>query len=106
MRAKIRIAPLNTHPNQVIYACNVADGDLAEGNDMVKAVRDFAEKEGARVVVVSAQVESELVALDEDDKREFLESLGAYTCCQECPFCAGGVVDRSARLSSYRFCCC
>lgn len=61
---------------QVIYACNVADSDLAEGNAMVDGVRKFAEAEGARVVVVSAQVESELVDLDGDDKREFLESLG------------------------------
>lgn len=61
---------------QVIYACNVADSDLAEGNEMVDGVRKFAEEEGARVVVVSAQVESELVDLDGDDKREFLESLG------------------------------
>ncbi|CAM9380847.1 unnamed protein product, partial [Scytosiphon promiscuus] len=61
---------------KVIYACNVADTDLAEGNAMVDEVRKFAEGEGARVVVVSAQVESELVDLDGDDKREFLESLG------------------------------
>lgn len=65
------------HPLKVIYACNVADGDLAEGNDKVQAVREFADKEGASVVVVSAQVESELVDLDGDDKREFLESLGS-----------------------------
>lgn len=43
---------------------------------MVDGVRKFAEEEGARVVVVSAQVESELVELEGDDKREFLESLG------------------------------
>eukprot|EP00903_Cladosiphon_okamuranus_P010779 g10185.t1 len=61
---------------KVIYACNVADSDLAEGNEFVDGVRKFAEAEGARVVVVSAQVESELVDLDGDDKREFLESLG------------------------------
>ena len=30
------------------------------------------------MVIVSAQVESELVDLEEDDKREFLESLGAF----------------------------
>lgn len=30
------------------------------------------------MVIVSAQVESELVDLDGDDKREFLESLGAF----------------------------
>lgn len=61
---------------KVIYACNVADTDLADGNEMVDGVRKFAEGEGSRVVVVSAQVESELVDLEGDDKREFLESLG------------------------------
>ena len=44
----------------VIYAANVEDGDLAGGNDMVKAVEKHAATEGASVVVVSAQVESEL----------------------------------------------
>lgn len=61
---------------KVIYACNVADTDLADGNAMVDGVRKFAEEEGSGVVVVSAQVESELVDLDDDDKREFLDSLG------------------------------
>ncbi|CAM9559266.1 unnamed protein product [Ectocarpus sp. 13 AM-2016] len=61
---------------KVIYACNVADSDLANGNAMVDGVRKFAEEEGARVVIVSAQVESELVDLDGEDKQEFLESLG------------------------------
>ncbi|CAN0472642.1 unnamed protein product [Ascophyllum nodosum] len=64
---------------KVIYACNVADSDLAEGNEKVDAVQKFAEAEGARVVIVSAQVESELVDLEEDDKREFLESLAGVT---------------------------
>ncbi|CAN0053954.1 unnamed protein product [Ascophyllum nodosum] len=64
---------------KVIYACNVADSDLAEGNEKVDAVQKFAEAEGARVVIVSAQVESELVDLEEDDKREFLESLSGVT---------------------------
>jgi len=61
-----------------VYVCNVGDTDLAEGNDKVNEVREFATAEGARVVVVSAQVESELVELDREDKREFLESLGAF----------------------------
>ncbi|CAN0495416.1 unnamed protein product, partial [Laminaria digitata] len=60
----------------VIYACNVADTDLADGNAFVDDVRKFAEAEGARVVIVSAQMESELVELDGEDKKEFLESLG------------------------------
>ena len=40
----------------VIYAANVADGDLAEGNEMVERVRELATAEGASTVVVSAQV--------------------------------------------------
>jgi ribosome-binding ATPase len=59
-----------------IYAANVEDGDLAEGNAWVESVREFAENQGAKTVVVSAQVESELVALSKEDRAEFLEALG------------------------------
>lgn len=41
---------------QVIYAANVADGDLSNGNAMSKAVFDFAEKDKCTAVRVSAQV--------------------------------------------------
>lgn len=60
----------------IIYATNVSDGDLATGNDYVEQVRKLATEEGAQVVVISAQVESELVELSETDRLEFLESLG------------------------------
>lgn len=60
----------------VIYAANVADGDLAGGNAFVERVREFAKDDKACVVVVSAQVESELVSLDAEDRREFLGELG------------------------------
>lgn len=60
----------------VIYAANVADGDLAEGNEMVDRVKDLASKEGASVVVVSAQVEAELVELEAEERANFLEELG------------------------------
>jgi len=60
----------------VIYACNVADDDLASGNAHVDAVRAKAAATGEAVVVVSAQVESELVGLDPDDRGDFLDALG------------------------------
>jgi hypothetical protein len=60
----------------VVYATNVADTDLADGNEMVNRVKEFALKEGARTVTVSAQVESELVDLDEAEKVNFLSELG------------------------------
>lgn len=60
----------------VIYAANVSEDDLATGNDWVEKVRAIAAEEAAQVVVVSAQVESELVEIPEEDRKEFLESLG------------------------------
>ena len=61
---------------KMIYAANVADADLAEGNEMVERLRVLAESEKANVVIVSAQVEAELVELEDDDRSEFLDSLG------------------------------
>ncbi|MDB9362391.1 redox-regulated ATPase YchF [Nodularia spumigena CS-588/02] len=60
----------------IIYAANVSEEELATGNDFVEKVRQVAATENAQVVVVSAQVEAELVELPEEDKADFLESLG------------------------------
>ncbi|WP_416309590.1 redox-regulated ATPase YchF [Spirulina sp. 06S082] len=60
----------------IIYATNVSEDDLATGNDWVKEVEQVAAKENAKVVVVSAQVESELVELSEEESKDFLEALG------------------------------
>jgi len=60
----------------MIYAANVADSDLADGNEMVEKLRSLAKSEGAKLVIVSAQVEAELVELEAEDKAEFIESLG------------------------------
>eukprot|EP00549_Striatella_unipunctata_P020243 CAMPEP_0118698286 /NCGR_PEP_ID=MMETSP0800-20121206/15100_1 /TAXON_ID=210618 ORGANISM="Striatella unipunctata, Strain CCMP2910" /NCGR_SAMPLE_ID=MMETSP0800 /ASSEMBLY_ACC=CAM_ASM_000638 /LENGTH=363 /DNA_ID=CAMNT_0006598057 /DNA_START=218 /DNA_END=1309 /DNA_ORIENTATION=+ len=61
---------------KMIYAANVADADLAEGNEMVARLRELADKEGGKIVIVSAQVEAELAELEDEDKIDFLESLG------------------------------
>ena len=61
---------------KMIYAANVADADLAEGNDMSHRLQELADKEGAKLVTVSAQVEAELVELDDEDRADFLEALG------------------------------
>ncbi|GMI20593.1 hypothetical protein TeGR_g9883 [Tetraparma gracilis] len=61
---------------KVIYAANVADGDLASGNAMVDKLREVAAAEGASLVLVSAQVEAELIDLSPEDKVDFLDSLG------------------------------
>mmetsp|Transcript_8548 Transcript_8548/g.18212 ORF Transcript_8548/g.18212 Transcript_8548/m.18212 type:complete len:418 (-) Transcript_8548:48-1301(-) len=61
---------------KMIYAANVPDTDLATGNELSEKLKGLAEKEGANMVLVSAQVEAELVDLDDADKADFLESLG------------------------------
>lgn len=60
----------------IIYAANVAEDDLATGNEWVEKVRQVAAQENAQVVIVSAQVESELVELPEEERSDFLASLG------------------------------
>jgi len=60
----------------MIYAANVSEDDLATGNEWVEQVRQVAAIEKAQVVVVSAQVESELVELPEAERSDFLASLG------------------------------
>ncbi len=64
---------LTTKP--CFYVCNVAEGDLATGNQYVRAVEKFA---GAnRCVIISAQIESEISSLaDENEKQEFLQAMG------------------------------
>jgi len=74
---EIAIKPLGLLTRKaMIYAANVADSDLAEGNEMVENLRGLAKKEGANICIVSAQVESELVELADEDRDEFLEALG------------------------------
>ena len=46
---------------------------------MVKAVKEYAEKEGSEVIVLCAQMESELALLPPDEKELFMEELGV-TC--------------------------
>jgi len=61
---------------KIIYAANVADSDLASGNEKVEKLRELAKSEGANLVLVSAQVEAELAELPNEDREEFLGSLG------------------------------
>jgi len=71
----IRVLGLLTR-KPVIYAANVAEEDLATGNAWVEQVRSIAAQAGAEVVIVSAQVESELIELTEAERQDFLDSLG------------------------------
>ncbi len=68
---------LTTKP--VIYAANIAEGDLGGDVDnlqMVKAVRAIADAEGAQVLVISAKVEEEIAQLPIEEKEMFIEEMG------------------------------
>ncbi|MBX2865801.1 MAG: redox-regulated ATPase YchF [Leptolyngbyaceae cyanobacterium MAG.088] len=60
----------------IIYAANVSEDELADGNDWVEQVKTLATQEDAQVVTISAQVEAELLELPEDERNDFLEALG------------------------------
>jgi GTP-binding protein YchF len=60
----------------VLYVTNVDEDSLPDGNAFVDAVRSHAATEGARVAVVSAQIESELVEMDAESQIEFLSDIG------------------------------
>ena len=60
----------------VLYVCNVGEADAAEGNALSEKVFAKAASEGAEAVVVSAAIESELVAMEPEDRAEYLAELG------------------------------
>jgi len=60
----------------IIYATNVSEDDLAEGNAWVAAVEALAAREGAEAVRISAQVEAELVDLAAEERSDYLAGLG------------------------------
>ena len=63
----------------VLYACNVAEADLAtaEANPFVKKVAAFVQAHhDAAYVPISARIEAELVDLAPDEAKAFLKDLG------------------------------
>jgi len=49
---------------------------LAEGNDFSSKVQSFAGNENTECIKISAQVESELIELEPEDKKDYLMGLG------------------------------
>ena len=61
----------------VLYACNVEEDAAATGNGQSERVAAMAAEQGAGTVIISAKIEEEVAALDdEEDKSEFLGALG------------------------------
>jgi len=62
----------------VLYAANVAEDSLSsiDTNPLVNELKEYAQKEGSEVIVISAKVEEEIAQLEDDEKAEFLNELG------------------------------
>lgn len=62
----------------MLYVANVSEDEIADAanNEYVQAVRDFAEKDNAEVIVVCAKIEEEMAELEDDEKQMFLDELG------------------------------
>ena len=61
---------------KILYAANVAEGDMPDGNEHVERIRARADEEDAGVVVISAEFEAQLADLPPEDRTEFLEEAG------------------------------
>jgi len=61
----------------VMYVCNVDEASVNTGNAYVEKVRAAVKEENAEVLVISAQIESEIAQLETYEERQmFLDDLG------------------------------
>ncbi|MDE1568905.1 redox-regulated ATPase YchF [Aquabacter sp. P-9] len=60
----------------VLYVCNVEEASAHDGNSLSAAVFARAAAEGAKAVVVSAKIESEIAILPPDDQKDYLDAIG------------------------------
>ncbi|MFZ5766321.1 MAG: redox-regulated ATPase YchF [Thermodesulfobacteriota bacterium] len=60
----------------VLYVANVAEADIASGNQWVRQLEEAAAAEGSLVVLISGAIEEELSNLPVDERKEFLADLG------------------------------
>ncbi|MEE3332860.1 MAG: redox-regulated ATPase YchF [Ruminococcus sp.] len=71
------VALLTTKP--IIYAANMSDEDFSngiEGNSFLEVVKQVAAEENAGVLPICAEIESEIVDMDDEEKEIFLGDLG------------------------------
>ncbi len=63
----------------VIYAANISENDMGKEDTeipLVKLVKEYAEKDGSEVLVISAKTEEEISMLEPDEQILFLNDLG------------------------------
>jgi len=61
-----------------LYVCNVDEAAAGTGNAWTAQVAEHARAREAAMVIISAEIESQLSQLDEAEQMEYLESLGLH----------------------------
>jgi GTP-binding protein YchF len=60
----------------VLYVCNVDEASVINGNHHTEAFQAAVKDENAQVMFVSAEIESEMIDMEEEDRMLFLEDMG------------------------------
>lgn len=60
----------------VLYACNVSEDDVNDGNDWVETVKEIASELDDTLVMFCAKIEAEIAELEPEEKEMFLEEMG------------------------------
>jgi GTP-binding protein YchF len=60
----------------VLYVLNVEEASAATGNSISARAEEMAKKQGAKSVVISAKIEEEIAQMPQEDRKDFLDSLG------------------------------
>ncbi|MCE3036860.1 redox-regulated ATPase YchF [Helicobacter sp. faydin-H20] len=61
---------------EVIFGANVSEDDLAEDNTYVMRLKEYAQKNGCEIIKLCAKLEEDMVSMSDEEKKEFLESMG------------------------------
>ena len=60
----------------VLYVCNVDDASVVNGNKHTETFIKSVKNENAQIMFVSAEIESDMIDMEEEDKMMFLEDMG------------------------------
>jgi len=61
---------------EIMYGANTDEDGLLEDNQFVQSLKEHAEKNNCELIKLCAKVEEELIGLEEDEAKEFLDELG------------------------------
>lgn len=60
----------------IIYVANVSEDDIAKDNEYILELKKYADEEGSELIKISAEIESEIASLEEEEKKEYLAEIG------------------------------